>query len=578
MLASPGVRAEIDVAGAPATTTVVVQPRAPAVTRRIRRGPDRFELCVLGAFAALSLWVLGLDLYQVIAHGLVWTGTDGVYLVDQMQYLAWIRDAAHHVLASDLFVLRPTPADYFQPAVAISGALTAVGVAPWLALLLWKPVAVVAAFYGVREYAHRSFEGTWPRRAALTLGLFFGSFTVIYGSVGVIGDLFVPFLSWGYTFGLLALAVMLFALFAYERARARAVAGARAIPWAPGLLGALASLLHPWQGELLILIIAGTELTLWMADRRTTWRVALPLITVIATALPLAYYAILGRADLTWGLARVASMHSFSMPTILLALTALLLPALLAAPARRRTFLATVTRVWLVAAVMIFLLSGTDVSGAPLHAFEGITIPLSVLAIEGLQRAGFGRLRARRAIMLAGLAVVTIPATVYELHAVRQLVAPQPGNASFITSDEQRALQFLARDPNPGGVLTRFYLGAVVPAQTGRRTYVGDCPWSQPNCSARAQIAQMIFDGSIPAEAARSFVSQIGARFVLTDCQTRPGMAAVLAPMTQSVHRFGCAAVYQLRSVARPVGPLAESAPNAALRASGRNQRRVQYG
>ena len=59
------------------------------------------------------------------------------------------------------------------------------------------------AFYGIREYAHRSFRGAWPRRAALTLGLFFGSFTVIYGSPGVLGDLFPPFLSWGYTLGLL---------------------------------------------------------------------------------------------------------------------------------------------------------------------------------------------------------------------------------------------------------------------------------------------------------------------------------------------------------------------------------------
>src|SRR5881227_3320669 len=84
--------------------------------RRIHRF-DRLELLVLGAFAAVSLWVIGLDLWQVVVHGRVWTGTDGVYIVDQMQYLAWIRDASHHVLSSNLFVLRATPHDYFQPAV-----------------------------------------------------------------------------------------------------------------------------------------------------------------------------------------------------------------------------------------------------------------------------------------------------------------------------------------------------------------------------------------------------------------------------------------------------------------------------
>jgi hypothetical protein len=177
-----------------------------------------------------------------------------------------------------------------------------------------------------------------------------------------------------------------------------------------------------------------------------------------------------------------------------------------------------------------------------------------VLAIEGLERIGFGKiplrvgkLPVRRALVIAGLALATIPATVYELHSAKQLVAPQQGNANFIAPDEHRALQYLAADPRTGGVLTRFYLGSVVPAETGRRTYIGDCLWSQPHCTARAQTAQMIFDGSIPGYAVRSFVSQIGARFLLADCQTRPDMAAVMAPLTRSVRRFGCAAVYELR-------------------------------
>ena len=130
---------------------------------------DRFDLGVLLVFAAVSVWVLGLDLYQVIVHGRVWTGTDGLYLVDQMQYLAWIRDASHHVLASNLFVLRPTTADYFQPAIMISGGLTALGMAPSLSLLLWKPVAVVTLFFAVRAYVGHSLAGRWPRRTALAV-------------------------------------------------------------------------------------------------------------------------------------------------------------------------------------------------------------------------------------------------------------------------------------------------------------------------------------------------------------------------------------------------------------------------
>src|ERR1700759_4847464 len=96
-----------------------------------RRGLDRFEFSVLGVFAAVSVFVLAIDLWRVAFDGAVWTGTDGVYIVDQMQYLAWIQDASHHFLVSNLFVLRGTPADYFQPAVVISGGLTALGMSPW---------------------------------------------------------------------------------------------------------------------------------------------------------------------------------------------------------------------------------------------------------------------------------------------------------------------------------------------------------------------------------------------------------------------------------------------------------------
>src|SRR5437763_4492560 len=201
-------------------------------------------------FSAVSSWVMTLDLYQVIAHERVWTGTDGLFIADQMQYLAWIRDASHHLLASDLFVINQTPHDYLQPAVGIYGGLTALGVAPWLTLLLWKPVAVVAFFFVAREYVSRVVAGLWARRAALVLALFFGSFTVVYGSFSVLGDLVPGFLSWGYVFGLIALAAMVGALLSYDRARA-----AGRLAWMPGLLGALAGLLHPWNAELLILVV-----------------------------------------------------------------------------------------------------------------------------------------------------------------------------------------------------------------------------------------------------------------------------------------------------------------------------------
>ncbi len=226
--------------------------RPPIKVARERRRIDWFDLAVLAVFSLLSVWVLARDLWQVAFDGRVWTGTDGVYIVDQLQYLAWIREASQHLFISNMFVLHPTAADYFQPAVVVSGALVALGMAPWLALLLWKPVAVAGLFFAVRAYTRRSIKGIWPRRATLVLALFFGSFSVSYGSWGVIGDLMLGFSSWGYTFGLLAVAALVAGLLLYDRART-----AGRISLLPGLLGAFAGLIHPWQAEILVLIVVG---------------------------------------------------------------------------------------------------------------------------------------------------------------------------------------------------------------------------------------------------------------------------------------------------------------------------------
>lgn len=503
--------------------------------------PDRFELAALGVFAAVSLWILGLDVWRAAVLGQVWTGADSIYGVDQFQYMAWVREASHHVLVSNLFVLHATPADYFQPAIVFSGGLAALGLSPALALLIWKPVAVTALFFASRGYINRSLLGVWERRAALMLVLFFGSFTILYGSVETIGDLFPGFLAWGYPFALLGLAAMAAALLAYERARTRGT-----LLWLPGALGAVAGLLHPWHGALLIAVVLGAEVALPRERGRAMSVVRLPLLTVAIAALPLLYYLALGRIDSDWGLAKTASKHSFPLLAIMLELAPLLLPALLAYRRRPTDFLTAANLAWPVAAFAVFGISTTGFAATPLHAFQGITLPLSVLAVGTVQQVGFRRLPHPLAWGAAAVVAFTVPGTIWQLETARRMTRPQPGNSNFIRRSERRALDFLARDAGPGGVISRLYLGQLVPAATGRHTFVGDCLWSQPGCRAREATVSELFAGTLNPATARDFVLAHAARFLLADCRPGTDLAKLLGRLLVSVHRFGCASVYEV--------------------------------
>ena len=495
---------------------------------------DRFELAVLAVLVVVSLWILALDLWQVVVHHRTWTGTDGEFLADQMQYLAWIRDSSHHFLVSDLFVLRSTPHEYFQPIVVVSAALAALGVTPWVALLVWKPVAVVAVFLGVRGLARRALPERFDHRAALVLALFFGSW-------GTLGDEWIPFWSWGYPFALLGIAALAGALVCYDSDRAHG-----RLTWRAPLLGLAASLSHPWQGELLILILIGAEAVSWRPSADLRQRLLLPTVTIAATALPLLYYEALYRLDPAWRAAQHAAKHQFSLGTIVMPLIPLLIAAALAYRRRPQRFIGVVTRTWPIAALAIYGLSETGVAGTPLHAFGGITIPLAVLAVEGVQSVGFRRLPHWRLVGTALIAAATIPATVAMLRGAHSYVDPMPDNANFITGSDRRALDYLRTDPRPGGVLARNYFGLIVPAETNRRTYIGLCLWSEPHCIRRMNDTIALMDGSYRPVAAQAFVRSTGARFVLQDCESHGDLSAALGPIVSSTKRFGCATVYEV--------------------------------
>jgi hypothetical protein len=318
--------------------------------------------------------------------------------------------------------------------------------------------------------------------------------------------------------------------------------------WGPPVLGALASSLHPWQGEVLILTVIAAEVLGYGrgGDAQRGWRSwTLPAATVFATGVPLAYLVILGRIDLAWRLARVASHHSYPLAPIALALAPLLLLAVLAYRSRPHGFIAVATRLWPAAALAVYGLSATGLSATPLHAFGGITIPLAILGVEGLRLVRWQRVPGHRALAVLVVAAFAIPATVYEMSVGRDYVSPAQANANFISSDMRRALDYLSDDREPGGVLTRAYLGVIVPGKTGRRTYIGGCQWSQPNCEGRVNGVKSLFTGSLTPPAADAFVLGTRARFVLEGCNWG-NLDHTLAAITDSIHRFGCATVYEV--------------------------------
>jgi hypothetical protein len=522
---------------------------------------DRVELLLLAAFAVVSVWVIGLDLWQVVVHGRTWTGTDGIYITDQMQYLSWVVSAAHSGLIANLFVTRGTSAVYLQPAILISGALAAIGVPATIALLIWKPVAVLAFFFAARAITGRALRGRsrGARLAALTLALFYGCLSLVYGQISVVGDLFPGFLSWGYPFSLLAVAATIYSLLSYERART-----ASRVSLAPGMLAALGGAMHPWQGEIFVLMLIGGELigggVRWREPREQlrSPRVRLFALTLGLALVPLIYYYLLGKFNIDWQMGQAASKHGFPAGSLALALGPLLLVALLGLRGPAGGFLGRATRLWPVAAVLIYLQALTSSGASPLHAFDGVTVPLAILAVQGCTRLQYERgflrrlwprsPRTRWAIVACALVLGTLPANYEELRIGFVSVKPTTGNGNFIQPDEKHALAYLKHNGDPGGVISSAYLGMLVPGYTGRRTYDGDCVWSQPNCNDRNANTQSLVSGQLSAAAAQQVVSSSNARFVLLACgSATTKVEAQLQSLTYGVAQFGCASVIELR-------------------------------
>jgi len=522
---------------------------------------SRAEIVLLAALAGWALFPLVLLLVHAAhthttftgANGLI--GADGVLGADQLQYLAWARDAATHGLASDLFTLTPSAHVYLEPLFTITGALSLIGLSLPLAYLLWTPVGVIALFLAAVAWARRAFPNELAARAAVvTLALFlYTPLTALFSwaklgsgpfrfQLYLLGDeVLAANKLWGYVPSALALALVPTALLAVERALdpyPKLDPGRRSGLWAarggPLVVAALASLLaswlHPWQGISLILIFAG--LAVW---RRLRSALALA-VPALGAALPLAYYYVLGHTGAAWKLASQYEVIPRLPALVLLAgFGPLALIALAGISRPRGVVIEQAMLLWVAACFVTYFVNDAF---AP-HALQGLSFPFAVLAVRGWRR-----LRLPAAIGAVAVALVTIPGLAYDARKFVNVARSHTVQYYLPTADE-RALQWVRSRAPAGGVLAPTPFATVVPSQTGRAVWVGDGYWSQ-DYFARARQADALFTGRMRPARARRFVLSTGASLLIADCAHHAVLRRALAPLVGSVHRFGCAQVYVL--------------------------------
>jgi len=515
---------------------------SPAAGRDTRALGEKLSWLTL---AALALWGAAPIVYLLVRAANLHeslTGGEGLFAADQLQYMAWIRSAGEHGLIADGFDLLSGGHVFLHPMFVLSGLLWRAGLPIALSFLLWLPVAVGVLFIGFRQYIRRLLPAPLPRASALIVALFFVTpadplvgWTVGSNGLGTLaGELSPSGSLYGYfpiavTTGLMPL-VMLGLGRIIDPARPQSARSPVPYIVATALLGLLIAWLHPWQGATVLLIIAGVLVK--ARFRRSHWTLLVPAVT---TAIPLAYYFALSKIDSAWRTAQLQSPPS--RPNVLLlglALAPLVGLAAVAIRGRRWESDNLILGLWPLSALAVYFLAPEY---AP-HALEGISLPLTVLAIQGWQR-----LRWPAWVAAAAMVVATVPGLIFNLQLTHDVAVIDP-QGLLIRPDERRALGYLDRTPKAGGVLPSLRISAAVPAYTGRRTWLGHAIWT-PDYATRARVATDLFSGRLTGNAARALLQSVGARYILADCE--PGFAPTwLGSLLVAEHHFGCVRVYEL--------------------------------
>ncbi|MEI7559157.1 MAG: hypothetical protein WCJ63_01065 [Actinomycetes bacterium] len=538
----------------------------------------------LAIFAGLSLTVVGVVLWNVIANGAHWSGALG-YVFDSMQYLAWIREGSDHVLSGNLFWTEPPIRDYLNPGLIISSGLHLLGLSIPLSYAFWVPVGIILVCWAVVKYVGDFIPSGWGKVAAVALALLYKIpiHDLLQGrvpsrnlnAVTYAGfDAWPVYWSWGFSLTGVAVALLCGGLLVYDRVRN----SGKRFSVALAAMALLCSWLQPWQGATLLAVVIGGEiLGRWIlgrdSDAGLRGRLTLLGSTAVFGILPLVYYAILGKYDEAWRINGIQAnnyVSGASWWTAFAILGPLLLGAATALRFKPKGFRDIAIRIWpVIAIVQLIVIQSTQIGNTATHALKGITVPLATLTVIGVGPWLMSIGRKTSPILSSGIAIVLIgllfvPGAIDQVKAQVNEMQLEGRGGYFIAADNERALDFIAASPRKGGVYASSLQGSMVPWRSDRNTWVGHETWT-PRFQGRSYFNEQVLVGALPAEAnglsPAAVVRWTGASFVLQDCyhtyldRFRPheSLRAQLAPITKSVHQFGCATVYEI--VEGPRGP-----------------------
>lgn len=509
---------------------------------------------LLAAFAAASFAVFACDAIDAALNNRVFVGADGAFASDQLQYLAWATDSAHHGLIANLYGFHLGGHVFLHPVWLLTGVLHVdAGISYPLLLATWKVLAVAALVAAARTYV-RSLLGTGRAGTfaamAIALCLVSPSYLLLHplpidASISWLNNEEFSIL-WinGYFPTALAVAAITIGLVLVDRLMAeRDVAYISRSGLLAGAAGCAAAWLHPWQGMTLLVVLAGLvtwERPRWDRHRRL-------IVPTLLTALPLLYYAALPHVDAAWAQSQRETAQSWTrvspaaLALTLLPVAILMLPGY-AGPVTRSAD--RMLRLWPLAILVVYLVVPFDA----FHAIAGVSIPAAVLIVRGWPRTRglFGRIPRwlRRPLAVVALAVVAAGPAAALAGRIKGLRDPDQA-AAQIARGEAAALDALARMPR-GNVLTDATLGLWVPAIADDPVWLGHQTWT-PGYRARGATADLIFHGgpALSAAVLARLLRQINPDYVLAPCGTATALQRPLAALRFRSLHFGCAVLYR---------------------------------